>query len=159
MRLFEKSSDQEKRCSMKVREIMSSHCEKIDFDSTVSEAAEKMMSSDIGVLPVDKGGKIVGMVTDRDIAIRAIAQYLNPEKTPVSRIMSSDVVYCYDDDDIEDAESKMEEKQVRRLLVLNSDNERPVGILSISDLAVKASGEKLACKALEKICEPVGSRW
>lgn len=144
---------------MKVREIMSSHFEKIEFDATVSEAAEKMLSSDIGILPVDKAGKIVGMVTDRDIVIRAIAQYLNPEKTPISTIMSSDVVYCYDDDDIEMAESKMEEKQVRRLLVLNSVNERPVGILSISDLAVKAGDEKLACKALEKICAPVGSKW
>lgn len=72
--------------------------------------------------------------------------------------MTSDISYCYDDDDIEQAERKLEEKQIHRLLVLGSDD-KPVGILSLSDLAVKAKDEHLACRALEKICEPVGSRW
>ena len=143
---------------MKVREIMTSPFEKIDCSSSICEASELMRSSDVGILPVEKSSRIVGIVTDRDIVVRAIAQHLNPETTQISKVMTSDITYCYDDDDIEDAGRKMEEKQIRRLLVLNSD-EKPVGILSLSDLATKAESGNLACRALEKICEPVGSRW
>jgi CBS domain-containing protein len=143
---------------MNVKDVMSSEFRKIDFNATICEAAEKMRSFDIGILPVEKSGKIVGMVTDRDIVIRALAQHLNPETTGISKVMSTNVVYCYDEDDVEDAERRMEEKQVRRLLVLDS-GDKPVGILSISDLALKVSSENLACRALEKICEPVDSKW
>jgi len=73
-------------------------------------------------------------------------------------VMTSDVTFCYEDDEIEDAERKLEEKQIHRLLVVNSD-EKPVGILSLSDLATKAESANLACRALEKISEPIGSRW
>ena len=143
---------------MKVKEIMSSPCEKIDSSSSICEASELMRSSDVGVLPVEKSGRIVGIVTDRDIVVRGIAQHLNPEKTSISKVMSSDVTWCYEDDDVEDVVKKLEEKQIHRLLVLNSD-EQPVGILSLSDIAVKMSDETLTCRALEKICEPTGSRW
>jgi CBS domain-containing protein len=142
---------------MKVKEIMTSPFEKINYDSSICEASELMRSSDVGILPVEKNGKIVGIVTDRDLIVRAIAQHLDPEDTPVSKVMTSDVTFCYDDEEIEDAEKKLEEKQIHRLLVINSD-EKPVGILSLSDLATKAESS-LACRALEKICGPIGSRW
>jgi CBS domain-containing protein len=119
---------------MMARENMSSQCQKIDFKSTLSEAAEKMKLSDIGILPVEKDGEIVGMVTDRDIVIKAISQHLNPETTPVNKVMTSSVFCLYDDDEIEESKRKREEKQIHRLLALDN-------------------------MALEKICEPVGSRW
>jgi len=143
---------------MKVREIMSVQVEKVDFNATVSEATDKMRSFDIGVLPVEKGDRIVGIITDRDIAIRAVARHLNPETTAVNRVMTSDVKCCFEDDDIEEAAKIMEDRQIRRLLVPNSDNQ-PAGILSLSDLAVKAGNEHLACKVLEKVCEAVHTGW
>jgi CBS domain-containing protein len=143
---------------MLAREIMSSKLEKIGFNATICEAAEKMRLADIGFLPVERAGKIVGIVTDRDIVVRAIAYHLNPDTTAVGKVMTSDVVYCYDNDDLEEAEEIMEEKQIRRLVVLNNDD-MPVGVLSLSDFVTKAKDENLACRAMGKICESVGSKW
>ncbi len=142
---------------MKVKEIMTRDVEKVDFNSSLSATAEKMRSSDVGVLPVEKDGKIIGIVTDRDIIIRGLALHLNPETTTVSKVMSSEVITCYDDD-LEEAVSIMEEKQIRRLVVFNRSNE-PAGILSIGDLATKADDTSLVCRAMSRICESAHVNW
>ncbi len=139
---------------MKVKEVMSPRVQKIAFGATISEAAEIMNKLDIGILPVEMDNRIVGMITDRDIVIRVIAKHLVPNTTPVNKVMTPDVICCFDDENLDDAAEKMERKQVRRLLVLNRSNE-PVGILSLSDIATKACNEHMAYEVLEKVCEPV----
>lgn len=138
---------------MKVKEIMSCDVKKIDCDAMISEAAEKMKTVDVGILPVEKEGKIVGMITDRDIVLRVIAEYMDPGTTMVSEAMTDDVICCSEEEDVGEAARLMEDKQVRRLLVLRSDN-TVAGILSVSDFALKTTDEHLTCEVLERICAP-----
>jgi CBS domain-containing protein len=138
---------------MKVREIMSSTVETIAPDAMITEAAEKMRLRDVGVLPVEKEGDIVGIITDRDIVVRVIADELDPKRTLVSKAMTFDAVCCSEDIDVEEAARIMEEKQIHRLVVLGDDNTIS-GILSIGDIAIKMKDEHLLHEVLEKICEP-----
>ena len=138
---------------MQVKEIMTHSIETIDADAYLIQAARKMKSLEVGALPVVDKGKVVGMVTDRDIAIRGVAAGKNPSTTQVREVMTSGVFKCYEDDDIHDAAEMMENKGIHRLLVLNSDNE-PVGFVSLADFAVKSHDERLAWEILEKISEP-----
>jgi CBS domain-containing protein len=96
-----------------------------------------MMKIDAGTVPVGKDQKLVGMLTDRDIAVRAVAKGLGPD-TPVREIMSADVKYCFEDQSIEEVARNMADIQVRRLPVVNRDK-RLVGILSLGDLAVRSN--------------------
>lgn len=143
---------------MKVNEIMTSPVEVISSDATITNAAEKMKSFDIGVLPVMKEDEIMGIITDRDIAIRVIAEKLDPQKTQVQKVMSTDIWTCSEDTDIEEAARIMEEKQVHRLLVLGEDGSL-TGILSVGDIATKTKDEQdhLLHEVLEKVCIPAHS--
>ncbi len=143
---------------MQVKDIMSSSCEKIDFNATITEAAQKMQSSDVGILPVEKADEIMGVITDRDIVLRVLAEKLDPKTTAVNKVMTTDVITCYEDDDIQDAAKLMEDNQIRRLLVLDR-NDSLAGILSVADFAVKGKDEHLSYEVLEKVCEPVHSSW
>jgi CBS domain-containing protein len=105
----------------------------IDATCSLTEAAEKMRSLNVGFLPVKEGTRLAGLLTDRDIVIRGLAEGLDPGSTQVKDILSSEVVYCYDDDSVEDAARLMEDNQIRRLIVVNHD-QTPVGIVSIGDL-------------------------
>ena len=138
---------------MKVNEIMTHNAETISSEDNVVTAAEKMSTLEVGALPVWEGDELVGMITDRDITVRATARNLSPSNTLISQIMTPQVFYCFDDDDISEAAKIMEEKSVHRLLVLNSDYE-PVGFISLSDIAVKSHDEHLTYKVIEKISEP-----
>jgi CBS domain-containing protein len=138
---------------MKVRDIMSSPVEMITPDAMITEAAEKMKSCDVGVLPVEKDGDIVGIITDRDIVVRAVANGLDPKRTQVSKVMTFDAVCCSEDTEMEEAVRIMEEKKIHRLLVLDDDDVIS-GILSIGDIAQKMKDERLLYEVLEKICEP-----
>jgi CBS domain-containing protein len=102
---------------------------------TIRDAARMMSDLDAGALPVQQDDRLVGMITDRDIAVRAVAQGKSPD-TPVSEVMSSEVLYCFDDQEIEDVARNMGEMKVRRLPVMNRDK-RLVGIISIGDLSLK----------------------
>jgi CBS domain-containing protein len=102
---------------------------------TIREAARMMAELDAGVLPVQQDDRLVGMITDRDIAVRAVAEGKSPD-TLVRDVMSNEVLYCFDDQEIEDVARNMGEVKVRRLPVLNRDK-RLVGIISIGDLALK----------------------
>ncbi len=138
---------------MNVSEIMTTDFEMIDSTCSLTEAAEKMKSLNVGFLPVREGTRLIGLLTDRDIVIRGLADGRDPGSTQVKDILSSEVVYCYDDDSVEDAARLMEDNQVRRLVIVNHD-QTPVGILSIGDIAVKSGQEELAGEILERISEP-----
>jgi CBS domain-containing protein len=140
---------------MRVRDIMTADVECIKPSTTLREAARTMRDLNVGPLPVcGDNDRLVGMITDRDIAIRAVAEGDDPDATPVSAAMTPKIIYCYDDQDVHDAAQLMEDNQVRRLVVLNRDK-RLVGIVSLGDLAVDTRDEQLAGHTLEAISEPV----
>ena len=123
-----------------VAAIMSKDVAWVGPDMSLQEAAQKMRALDIGCLPVGKDDRLIGMVTDRDIACRAVAEGEDPAKTPVSEAMSKGVIYCFDDQDIGEASHLMEKKQIHRLPVLNRQK-RMVGIVSLGDLGLHVSHE------------------
>ncbi len=137
---------------MKVRESMTQTVAIAGPDQTISEAALLMAQHDFGALPVGEGDRLVGMITDRDIALRAVAQGLGPD-TPVQNVMTQDVKYCFDDEDTAHVARNMGEQRVRRLPVVNRDK-RLVGILSLGDVAVNQA--QPAGKALAGISQPGG---
>lgn len=136
---------------MRINEIMSRDVERASPQDTIQEVARKMRDIDSGVIPVCDGDKVQGMVTDRDIVLRAVSEGRS-FATPVSEVMTSDVEYCYEDDDITAAADKMAELQVRRLAVLDRDR-RLVGIVSLGDIAQQGK-DKTTGQALEEISEP-----
>jgi CBS domain-containing protein len=124
----------------KVRDIMSKDVTWVDPDLPLQEAARKMRDLDIGCLPVGKDDRLIGMITDRDIACRAVAAGDDPAKTPISEVMSKGVTYCFDDQDVGEAAHLMEKKQIHRLPVLNRQK-RMVGMLSLGDIGLNAPHE------------------
>src|SRR4030042_110890 len=138
---------------MKINEIMKSDFAMIDSTNSLTEAARKMKSLNVGILPVKEGTMLIGVITDRDIIVRGLAEGRDPNSAQVKDIVSSDIVYCYEEDSIEDAVRLMEENQVRRLVVCDRD-QTPVGIVSLGDIAVRAGAERLSAEALERISEP-----
>ncbi len=136
---------------MKISEIMSRAVEVARPQDSLQSVARQMRDIDAGVIPVCDGQTLKGMVTDRDIVIRAVSEARSFE-TPVSEVMTSDVEYCYDDDDITAAADKMAELQIRRLAVLDHD-QRLVGIVSLGDIAQQGK-DKTTGQALEEISEP-----
>jgi CBS domain-containing protein len=143
----------ERSTAMQLKEVMTPGVEVISPEASIREAAEKMRHLDIGPLPVCDGDRLVGMLTDRDITIRAVADGRDPVTTPVREVMTSDIVYGFDDQDIQDATRLMEQYQIRRLPVLNR-NKRLVGIVSLGDLAVHPGNQPLASEVLEQVSEP-----
>jgi CBS domain-containing protein len=138
---------------MQLREIMTSNSVVLGPETMLREAAQKMRELDSGVMPVGEDDRLVGMLTDRDITLRATADGKDPNTTPVRDVMTSDVIYCFEDEDIGTAARKMEEHQIRRLIVLNRDK-RLVGIASLGDLAVHAPSDRLAGEVIEAVSEP-----
>jgi CBS domain-containing protein len=138
---------------MQIKEIMTTGVEVVRPDETLQEAARKMKSVDVGPLPVCDGERLVGMITDRDIIVRATAEGRDPKTTPVKDAMTPGVVYVYEDQDIEEAASLMKERQIRRLVVLDR-NKRLVGILSLGDIAEDVDDDLLSGDVLEGVSEP-----
>jgi uncharacterized protein (DUF2267 family) len=124
----------------KVHEIMSTNVTWVGPDISLRDAARKMHELDIGCLPVGKDDRLIGMITDRDIACRAVAKGVDPAKTAISEAMSKGVIYCFDDQDVGEAAHLMERKQLHRLPVLNRQK-RMVGMLSLGDIGLRASHE------------------
>lgn len=137
---------------MRVSEVMTPDVRVIAPDDTIKRAAQMMGEIDAGVLPVGENDRLVGMITDRDIAIRGVGLDKGPD-APVSEVMTEDVRYCFEDEDLEHVTQNMSDIQVRRLPVLNRDK-RLVGIVSIGDIAVEH--EQQAGGALGGISEPGG---
>lgn len=138
---------------MRVNELMSCHVECTPPSATLFEAAVRMKELNVGSLPVCENDRLVGMITDRDIVVRAVAECRNPADVLVHDIMTPETTYCFEDDKIEDAAQVMKEKQIRRLVVLSREK-RLVGIVSLGDLAVESGDDKLAGETLERISEP-----
>ena len=137
---------------MKVSEIMTRNVDCIGPETSIATAAERMRDRGIGFLPICHNDRLVGTVTDRDVTIQSVAQGRDPLKVPVLEIMNPQVFYCFEDDDIRKVGQYMQEKEVRRILILNPQK-RLVGVVSIGDIA-KASGEKqLAGETLGHIAE------
>jgi CBS domain-containing protein len=138
---------------MKVSEVMTKDVRLIEPTQTIREAARLMAELDTGIMPVREGDRLVGMITDRDIAVRAVAQGRGPD-TSVRDVMTDDVKYCYEDDDTDDVARNMADIQVRRLPVLTRDK-RLVGIISLGDMAVTDEAGT-AGEAVAGISQPGG---
>jgi len=138
---------------MKVSEVMTRNVQTVRPDQPVQEAASFMLNADAGSIPVTDGDRLIGMITDRDIAVRGVAKGYGPD-TPVRELMTGDLVIVRINDDVEDAASKMSQAQVRRLPVID-DDERLCGIVSLGDLARETDNE-CAQEALEGVTEPGG---
>ena len=138
---------------MQLKDIMTRDPVVLRPDAPLKEAARRMRDLDSGVMPVGEGDRLVGMLTDRDITVRATAEGRDPNGTPVREVMTPDVVYCFEDDDVRAAARKMEEHQIRRLIVLNRDK-RLVGIVALGDIAVHAPSDRLTGEITEAVSEP-----
>lgn len=119
---------------MLVKEIMTPKIETILPTTTLREAAQKMRDLNLGSLPVAQDGKLIGMITDRDICCRGVADGFNPARVEVREIMSRNISFCFSDDTVTEAVRQMEERHIRRLAVLNHDK-TVAGFLSVDDLA------------------------
>src|ERR671916_2810275 len=136
---------------MKIAEIMTRNVRVVSPDRTIQEAARLMDEMNVGVLPVCDGRRLRGMVTDRDITVRATAAGLPPDTTRVRDIMSADVWWCFDDDDVNHIVQLMSDHQIRRLPVVDHDKHL-VGIVALGDLATDREGD--ATRALHRISTP-----
>ena len=127
---------------MQLREIMTTEVEVIRPETCVSEAAQKMRSLDVTALPVCEGRRLVGMVNDRNITSRATAYGHDPNTTPVRQYMSSDLICCFEDQDIKEAEELMRQRRVRRLPILTREKQI-AGTVALDDLAIKNRSSRL----------------
>jgi len=138
---------------MKVSEVMTRDVQTVRPDQPVKDAASFMLSADAGSIPVVDGERLIGMITDRDIAVRGVAKGYGPD-TPVRELMTDEIICVRDDDDVDDIASKMSEAQVRRLPVID-DQERLCGIVSLGDLTQKGDSDQ-AEQALEGVSQRGG---
>ncbi|HEY0682691.1 MAG TPA: CBS domain-containing protein [Steroidobacter sp.] len=139
---------------MKIRDCMTRDVRMVRPDQSIREAAHLMAELDIGALPVQDNDRLVGMITDRDIAVRAVAEGRGAD-TRISDVMTNEIKYCYEDQDIDEVTRNMGEQRLRRLPVMNRDK-RLVGILSLGDLALDEDAADEAGEALCGISRPGG---
>lgn len=137
---------------MLIKDIMTRGVETVSPQTTLQEAAARMKTLDVGPLPVCDGDRIEGMVTDRDIVVRGIAEGRDPRTTKVSDVMTRDVVTCKESDDVKIAARTMKDKQIRRLLVVD-EKQKVSGIVSLGDVAVEGD-DKMSGDVLEKVSTP-----
>jgi CBS domain-containing protein len=138
---------------MQLKEVMTREVEVISPEASIEEAARKMDQLNVGPLPVCDGSHLIGMLTDRDITVRATAAGKNPRTAHVRDAMTTDVLYCFDDQDVSEAARMMQAQQVRRLPVLDR-SKRLVGIVSLGDLATDPDDDRLSGEVLEQVSEP-----
>ena len=135
---------------MKIAEVMTRDPEWINPEATIEDAACMMRGLDTGFLPVGDGRRFQGILTDRDITIRAVAEGLDATTAPVEGVMTPSVIYCYEDQDIQRAADLMAENQVRRLIVLNRDK-KLTGVVSLGDLCLRCGDHEMAGDVLDDI--------
>ncbi len=139
---------------MKITEVMTPNPEVVTPDQPIQEAARRMLDADTGALPVGEDQRLIGMVTDRDITVRAVAEGRGPE-TPVREVMSEKLLFAWDDQDVDEVAMQMSDAQVRRMPILSRQEERLVGMVSIGDL-VQANQGEAAGVAVAGVTEPGG---
>ena len=135
---------------LRVSEVVTHSVETISPAATLEQAGKKMRTHNVGILPVVDDEKVAGVVTDRDIVLRAVSERLRPEMTRVSEVMTPKAICCYEDQDITEASLLMEKNLVHRLIVLDR-KDKLVGIVSLSDLAAKTKNEALSGHLLGKV--------
>ncbi|WPU66756.1 CBS domain-containing protein [Peredibacter starrii] len=135
---------------MLVKDIMNSNVEVINCEKSVFDAAQMMARGDYGSLPVERDDKMIGMITDRDITIRVVAERKDPSKTKVYDCMTEKITYCFDDEDVEGIADKMKSAQIHRIPVVNRDK-RLVGIVSSKELVSNAQNPKVTQETLNQI--------
>ena len=135
---------------MKVREIMTTNVECLGPMTNAIELSHRMKTLDVGFLPICENDRLIGTVTDRDIVIRGIAEGRDIKTCTAREIMTQEVFWCFEDDDVKDVTEKMSDKEVRRMLILNEDK-RLVGVVSLGDISKVE--EKGSGKALKDITE------
>ena len=138
---------------MKLSEIMTREVEIIQPDDTLRLAAQKMRNRDIGFLPVCDGDTLMGVLSDRDITIRALADGMDINVMLGRDLMTTPAIYCFDDQDVKDAAKLMGENQIRRLVILGRESERVVGVISLGDLARKGITD-ISGQVLQRVSEP-----
>jgi len=144
---------------MQVKEVMTKDVECVQASETLQTAARKMAARDVGILPVHDADLAVGVITDRDITVRGVANGQDPTKTAVRDVMTRDVLHVDEDQDVQAVAKLMEEKKVRRAIVLGA-GKTISGIVSLGDLAVRVRGRQqdLSGEVLERVCEPGQTR-
>jgi CBS domain-containing protein len=125
---------------MAIRDVMTRGVQVVAPDDDVTSAAVKMAEKDIGFIPVCDGERLVGVLTDRDVTVRAIARGLDPKSTPVRDVMTPQVTWCFEDEDIERTAQLMKDQHLRRILVVDR-NKRLVGVVALGDLATLQQGQ------------------
>ena len=138
---------------MQVFEAMTPDVASVNPETTLAEAARMMRTLHVGPLPVCANGHIVGLLTDRDITVRATAEGLDPLSTSVEEVMTHEVLSCHETDDVSDAALKMQMLQVRRLIVVDERGEL-AGIVSLGDIALQSQDQSLVGRTLEKVSTP-----
>ena len=141
---------------MQLKDIMTPAVERLPHDASVQEVAQMMKAIDVGMIPVYDGGRLVGMVTDRDLALRVVAEGCDVAHTPAHAVMTPAVISCYEDQTVDEAAQVMEQHQIRRLIVLNR-HKRLVGIVALGDLATHRRSKKVAGEALSEISKEPGA--
>ena len=145
----------EAESGLMVRDVMTRGFWHISPEASLRAAAGLMKEANVGALPVYTGESLVGIITDRDITVRAVAEGLDPGKTSVQDVMTAGVTCCNEELDLKSAAKVMEQRQVRRLPILDQAN-RPAGILSVADVAIHAGDEHLTAELVTRICQPAG---
>jgi CBS domain-containing protein len=137
---------------MRIAEIMTQDPEVVTSDVVLKDAALTMRELDVGMLPISNDDRLVGMLTDRDITIRATAEGRDPTKTQVHEVMTHEVVYCFEDQEVSEAAKLMQEKQIRRLPILNREK-RLIGIVSLGDVAVHSGEKGVVAETIKEVSE------
>ena len=138
---------------MNVDSVMTRDVAVVSPTDSVRAAADVLKRLNIGSAPVCNGRGLVGMITDRDIAVRAVADGRDPVNTSVEQVMTRDVVYCFEDQDVQEVADAMAASQVRRMPILNRQHEL-VGIVSLGDLAVDLADDEMTGEVLEEVSQP-----
>jgi CBS domain-containing protein len=142
---------------MHIKDIMTRSVECISSDASIREAAEKMRNLNVGTLPVMDRDRLVGMITDRDITVRAVAQGIGGTVGQVRDVMTPEIMFCFENEEVSNAAQLMKERKVRRLIVLDVAH-KLVGILSLGDLAVLTHDDELSGNTLSGVSEPIRPR-
>ena len=135
---------------MKLEKMMTRDVEKVSPDDSLEVAARKMRDRNIGLLPVVDGRRIVGVISDRDITVRGIAGGMDPRTTPVRDLATSEVIWCYHDEEVEKAAQLMQDYQIRRMVILNRENQTLAGMVSLGDLTSHTKSAKVG-EILERV--------
>jgi CBS domain-containing protein len=136
---------------MKVSEVMTHGVESVSPAATLEQAAKKMRTRNVGFLPVIDGERVIGVVTDRDIVLRAVSEGMRPHMTTVREVMTAKPICCYDDQSITEVSLMMERNLVRRVVVVDRKEKALIGIITLSDIAAKLRDERLSGHVLNKV--------